>query len=60
MVILNVPSEFFDKTAKSTGEIDVPIEVKVPMLVLAQIFGEITQAGTVCSTNSVIKYSWSL
>ena len=60
MVILNVPSEFFDKTAKSTGEIDAPIEVKVPMLVLAQIFGEITQAGTISSTNSVIKYSWSL
>ena len=30
------------------------------MLVLAQIFGEITQAGTISSTNSVIKYSWSL
>jgi hypothetical protein len=58
-VIKNELFVFFARVANPTGGLFTKFEVKVPTVLFGQLFGVITQAGTVSLVISVMKYIWS-
>ncbi len=50
---------FFARVVNPSGGLFTPLEVKVTTVLFGQLFGVITQAGTVSWVISVMKYIWS-